>query len=101
MVSLTNFMAVAVHFNAKQAFDLATYTSIVLTLARDIKGSARGKYDRLYRQAAAVNSQFPWHRLEQDIWMMYVIKSPSLATAQPPSQQGLTSAQQSMEMSRK
>ena len=36
MVSFTTFMAVAVHFNANHAFDLATYASIVLTLPRDI-----------------------------------------------------------------
>ena len=44
MVSFTTFMAVAVHFNANRAFDLATYASIVLTLACDIKGSAWAKY---------------------------------------------------------
>ena len=44
MVSFTTFIAVAVHFNANRAFDLATYASIVLTLARDIKGSAWAKY---------------------------------------------------------
>ena len=72
-------MAVAVHFNANWAFDLATYASIVLTLARDIKGSVWAKYDRRFRQAAAVNPQLPWHRWEQDISMMSVTESTSLA----------------------
>ena len=66
------------HFNAKRAFDLVTYASIVLTLARDIKGSAWAKYDRLFHQAAAVNPQLLWHRREQDIWMMSATESASL-----------------------
>ena len=101
MESITTFMAVAVHFNIKGAFDLATHASIVLTLACDIKGSAWAKYDRLFRQAAAVNPQLSWHRREQVIWMLSVTESTSLATAWPPSQQGLPSAQRSMEICRK
>ena len=98
MVSFTTFMAVAVHFNANHAFDLATYVSIVLTLPRNIKGSAWAK---LFRQAAAVDPQLPWHRWEQDIWLMSVTESTSLATARPPSQQGVPSAQRSTEICRK
>ena len=101
MVSITTCMAVAVHFNTKGAFDLATHASIVLTLACDIKGSACAKYDRLFRQAAAVYPQLSWHRREQVIWMMSVTESTSLATAWPPSQQGLPSAPSSMEICRK
>ena len=48
MVSFTMFMAVAVHFNANRVLDLATYASVVLTLACDIKGSAWAKYDTLF-----------------------------------------------------
>ena len=94
-------MAIALHFNANRAFDLATYASIVLTLACDIKGSEWAKYDRPFRQAAAVNPQLPWHRREQDIWMMSVTELTSLATARPPSQQSLPSAQRSMKICRK
>ena len=101
MVSFTTFMAIALHFNANRAFDLATYASIVLTPAHDIKGSAWANYDRPFCQAAAVNPQLPWHRREQDIWMMSVTELTSLATARPPSQQSLPSAQRSTEICRK
>ena len=101
MVAFTTFMAVTVHFNTQRAFELATYASIVLTLARDIKGAAWAKYDRLFRQAAAVNPQLCWHRREQDIWMMSVTEASTLGTARPPCQQGQPPAQRSTEICRK
>ena len=87
-VAFTTFMAVTVHFNAQRTFELATYASIVLTLARDIKGAAWAKYDRLFRQAAAVNPQLCWHRREQDIWMMSVTEASTLGTARPLASRG-------------
>ena len=48
-----------------------------------------------------MNPQLPWHRREQDIWIMSVTELTSLATARPPSQQSLCSAQRSTEICRK
>ena len=48
-----------------------------------------------------MNPQLPWHRWEQDIWMMSVTESTSITTARPPSQQSLHSAQRSTEICRK
>ena len=55
MVALTVYTATMVCFSPKWAFKLAAYSSIILTLAQDIKGTAWMKYDRHFRQAAAVN----------------------------------------------
>ena len=98
MVAYAPYSAATVHFNPKKAFEMAAYSSILLTLARDIRGMAWAKYDRLFRQAAAMNPQLPWHRREQDIWLMSVTESATLAAVRPPSQQGLPQAQRSVEM---
>ena len=100
MVAYATYSAATVHFNPKRAFEMAAYSSIVLTLARDIRGMAWAKYDRLFRQAAAMNPQLPWHRREQDIWLMSATESTTLAAVRPPSQQGLPQAQRSVEICR-
>ena len=101
MVAFTAFTATTVHFSPRRAFELAAYSSIILTLARDIKGTAWMKYDRLFRQAAAVNPQLQWHRREQDIWLMSVTESASSLGARPPSQQSSPPAQRSVEICKK
>ena len=69
-IAFAIFSAVATHADPSRAFSLATYASIVLGLARDSKSQAWLKYDCLFRQAAAVNQALPWHRREQDLWLM-------------------------------
>ena len=54
-VAFATYMAVASHFNPSRAFALVAYESIVLNLARDVGGQAWLRYDKVFRQAAAVN----------------------------------------------
>jgi len=100
MVAYATYSAAIVHFNLKRAFEMAAYSSIVLALARNIRGTAWAKYYRLFRQAAAMNPQLSWHRREQDIWLMLVTESTTFAAARSPSQQGLPQAQRSTEICR-
>ena len=69
-IAFAIFSAGVTHADPSRAFSLATYASIVLGLARNSKSQAWLKYDRLFRQAVAVNLAFPWHRREQDLWLM-------------------------------
>ena len=58
---------IAVHFKPQEAFDLAVYTSIIINLVWEGRGSAWSQYDCIFRQDAAVNPGLPWNRSEQDI----------------------------------
>ena len=62
-------MAVAVHFDSKLASPLAVYMAIVARLAREVPGQAWLRYDKLFRQAVAVNSALPWDCREPDVWL--------------------------------
>ena len=61
--------SVTVHFQPERAFEMAAYAHIIAGLARDVGGQAWSRYDRTFRQAAAVNHQLPWSKREQDIWL--------------------------------
>ena len=65
------YSAVAVHFKPERAFQLSVYASIIMGLARDTRNSQVWlRYDRLFRQAVAVNPTLEWHRREPDLWLM-------------------------------
>ena len=105
MCAYATYMAVTVHFHPERAFEMAAYGHIIAGLARDIGGQAWSRYDRTFRQAAAVNHQLPWSKREQDIWLQAAcepshgvplattIRSPSVQTTllpatRPPLQAG-------------
>ena len=50
--------------------------SIVARLAREVPGQVWQRYDRLLRQAAAVNSALAWDRREMDIWLAATVEHP-------------------------
>ena len=92
-VAFATYTGVAVHCKPERAFELAAYASIVLNLARDVKGTAWSRYDLVFRQAAAGNHQLPWHRREPDIWLTAAMEASTLPSTrsaslldQPPSQ---------------
>jgi hypothetical protein len=53
--AFATFMAVTVQFKPERAAALATYMIIVARLAREVAGQVWCHYNRLFRQAAAVN----------------------------------------------
>ena len=90
---IATYTGVAVHCKPERAFELAAYASIVLNLARDVKGTAWSRYDLVFRQAAAGNHQLPWHRREPDIWLTAAMEASTLPSTrsaslldQPPAQ---------------
>lgn len=86
-VAFSTYMAVTSHFDPSRAFALSAYQSIVLNLARDVGGQAWLRYDKVFRQAAAVNPGLDWHRREQDIWFTSAT-TPFGSTQRGPSQSG-------------
>ena len=88
MAAFAIFTAIAVHFKPQRAFDLAVYTSIIMNLARESRGSAWSRYDRVFRQAAAVNPGLPWNRREQDIWLTSAMEPSSIPATRPATQRG-------------
>ena len=73
-LSFATFMAVAVHFSPQRAVPLATYMAIVARLAREVPGDCWLRYDRSFRQAAAVNPALPWDRREPDVWLAAMVE---------------------------
>lgn len=72
------YMAVTVHFKPDRAYHLAVYASIIMGLARDNRSPlVWSRYDRLFRQAAAVNPALDWHRRELDLWLMASYETPN------------------------
>ena len=79
------YSAVAVHFHPDKAFNLAVYATIVMGLARDTRSSQVWlQYDRLFRQAVAINPSLQWHRREPDLWLMATAEF-TTSTSQGPS----------------
>ena len=67
-------MGVTVHFAPHRAAPLATYMAIVARLAREVPGECWLRYDRMFRQAAAVNPALPWDRREPDVWLAAMVE---------------------------
>ena len=72
-----------VHYDPSQANQLITYSGIILRLAREVGGSTWLRYDRAFRQAAAVNPLLQWDKRQPDIWLAALASSNSGQLAQP------------------
>lgn len=97
-VAFATYTGVAVHCKPERAFELAAYASIVLNLARDVKGTAWSRYDLVFRQAAAGNHQLPWHRREPDIWLTAAMEASALPSTRPASHLDQPPAQRSSQI---
>ena len=73
-LSFATYMAVTVHFAPHRAAPLATYMAIVARLAREVPGECWLRYDRMFRQAAAVNPALLWDRREPDVWLAAMVE---------------------------
>ena len=76
MCAYATFMAVSVHFQPERAFEMAAYGHIIAGLARDVGGLAWSRYDRTFRQAAAVNHQLPWSKRSRTYGSKLPVKLP-------------------------
>ena len=97
-VAFATYTRVAVHCKPERAFELAAYASIVLSLARDVKGTAWSRYDLVFHQAAAGNHQLPWHRREPDIWLTAAMEASALPSTRPASHLDQPLAQRSSQI---
>ena len=73
-LSFATYMAVTVHFVPQRAAPLATYMAIVARLAREVPGECWLRYDRMFRQAAAVNPALPWDCRELNVWLTAIVE---------------------------
>ena len=78
-LAFSTYSAVVTHFHPARANQLITYSNIILRLAREVKGKVWSRYDRAFRQAAAIQPNIRWDRREFDIWLaaMSVYNRPS------------------------
>ena len=76
-------MAITVHLQPQQACSLAAYMSIIIGLARHIKGQAWCRYDQGFHQAAATNSSLEWHWRNADIWLTALADPPPTPNSTP------------------
>jgi len=68
-LAYSTYSAVVTHFHPAKASQMITYNNIVLRLAREVKGRVWFRYDRAFRQAAAIHPNIRWDRREPDIWL--------------------------------
>ena len=68
-LAFSTFAAASTHYHPSKAAQLLAYSGIIFRLAREVGGSAWQRYDRAFRQAAAVNPALAWDRREPDIWL--------------------------------
>lgn len=79
-LAFSTYMAVAVHLHPELTRPMVIYLNIVSRLAREVPGLVWQKYDRLFRQAAAVNPNLNWDRREPDIWLAAMAEQASQGT---------------------
>ena len=53
-LAFSTYSAVATHFHPDKAAELITYGNIILRLVREVKGKVCFRYDRAFRQTAAI-----------------------------------------------
>ena len=82
-LAFATYAAARVHYDPSQANQLITYSGIILRLAREVGGSTWLRYDRAFRQAAAVNPLLQWDKRQPDIWLAALASSNSGQLAQP------------------
>ena len=68
-LAYSTYSAVVTHFHPAKSGQMITYSNIVLRLAREVKGRVWFRYDRAFRQAAAIHPNIRWDRREPDIWL--------------------------------
>ena len=69
MAITLSFTYLPTHFHPARAQQLLAYSGIIFRLAREVGGNAWQRYDRAFRQAAAVNPSLQWDRREPDTWL--------------------------------
>lgn len=79
ILAFSIFAAITVQLKPERAVALVTYTTIIARLAREVPGRVWFRYDRLFRQAAAVNPSLAWDRREPDIWLAAMVEHPQPA----------------------
>ena len=77
ILAFSIFAAITVQLKPERAVTLVTYTTIIARLAREVPGWVWFRYDRLFRQAAAVNPSLAWDRKEPDIWLAAMVNTHS------------------------
>lgn len=88
-MEFATFAAATAHYHPDRAPALLIYFGIIMRLARE--GGARTwlHYDRVFRQAAAINPSLPWDHREPDLWLAVLSQEPQ-CPSNPPRSLGLS-----------
>ena len=68
-LAFATFAAACSHYHPEMAPKLIAYTGIILRLAREVEGLTWLRYDKAFRQAAAINPALRWDQRQPDIWL--------------------------------
>ena len=68
-LAFATFAAACSHYHPEMAPKLLVYCGIIFRLAREVEGSTWLRYDKAFRQAAAINPALRWDQREPDIWL--------------------------------
>ena len=88
-MAFATFAAATAHYHPERAPSLLIYFGIIMRLAREGGAKTWLRYDRAFRQAAAINPSLPWDRREPDLWLAALSQEPQCPT-NPPRSFGLS-----------
>ena len=69
VLASSTYSAVATHYHPDKVAQLIAYTNIILCLAREVKGNIWSRYDRAFRQMAAIHPSIRWDCWEPNVWL--------------------------------
>ena len=68
-LAFTTYAAAITHWTPERAPQLIAYSGIIFRLAREVEGPTWLRYDKAFRQAAAINPSLRWDQRQPDIWL--------------------------------
>ena len=68
-LAFATYAAAITHWTPERAPQLIAYSGIIFRLAREVEGPTWLRYDKAFRQAAAINPSLQWDQCQPDIWL--------------------------------
>ena len=85
-LAFSTFAAVATHYNSERGPQLITSANIIFRLAKEVQGKVWLRYDRSFRQAAAVQPSLRWDCREPDIWLASIAEDQNVQPTVSPAE---------------
>ena len=68
-LAFATYASAITHWTPERATQLIAYSGIIFRLAREVEGSTWQRYDKAFRQTAAINPSLRWDQRQPDIWL--------------------------------